>query len=178
MIRFINSLFNSSGSTQMSKTKNILLSISLLAIVACGTGIGNGFRDPTIPNPNYPIDNSVPVTSFLNAVNEYNQSSLVNCGRFTELSLLADIQNGRKCIKQADQTCTPSKYLLDKRNAAGSRFVSFVSVLNDPNNSRCLVKVHTVSNVPGNILNEQRICEAFDEGQMPELTCGILQLLD
>ncbi|MCC7460556.1 MAG: hypothetical protein IT286_04550 [Proteobacteria bacterium] len=162
----------------MSKTKKILLSVALLTIVACGTGIGNGFRDPTIPNPNYPIDNSIPSTSFLNAVNEYNQSSLVDCGRFTELSLPANIQDGRKCIKKADQTCTPSKYLLDKHNAAGSRFVSFVSVENDPNNLGCLVKVHTVSNVPGNILSEQRICEAFDEGQMPELTCGIWQLLD
>ena len=141
--------------------------------IGCGTIIGNGLRDPTTPSPS-PIGLPPPPTAadFQLAIDEYNDSGLDDCGSFTEDSSISELDTGRLCIIDADETCTPKKYLYNKTNTDGSRFVSFVSVISDSGN--CSVRVHTVSSVSPQYLQDTRTCEEFTEGEIPEVACGIL----
>jgi hypothetical protein len=160
----------------MTKSKKILLACTLWVIAACGTGIGNGFFDPTLPPTSSSIDlPNIYDEGFETPVQEYNNSSSVDCGSFSEDSTVGAIDQGRQCIRDALDTCTPSKYLYDKLNSNGSRFVSFVSVkLQSSNPLECEVRVRTVSNVNAEPINDVRTCADFTENQIPEAACGIL----
>lgn len=162
----------------MTKSKQILLALTLWVIAACGTGIGNGlFGDPTFPSKSSSIDiPNIDNKDFQKPVQEYNNSGLQDCGIFSEDSTVGEIDQGRQCIREALDTCTPSKYLYDKLNSNGSRFVSFVSVkLQSSNPLECEVRVRTVSNVNSEAVNDVRTCADYTENQIPEAACGILE---
>ena len=149
--------------------KNLALS-SLLFFLACGTIIGNGFRDPTTGSTQA-ID--LPL-QFDHAIMEYNASNYADCGSFDENSTQVSIDLGRQCIRDALDSCTPSKYLLNKHNPSGSRFVSFVSV-KEVEPGTCKLRVHTISNVsPENIGDRIESCFEIDPDEIPEVACGIL----
>lgn len=158
----------------MTTKKYIQIIALLFSITACGTGIGNGVfgDDPTNPNPSAPITLPPPSDEELDEVIEaYNESSLPTCGVFTEANTVAELDSGRLCIRQADENCNPKKYLYNKTNTDGSRFVSFVSIVE--NAGECQVRVHTVSDVPGNYISDTRTCDDFTENQIPEAACGL-----
>ncbi len=179
-MQFINLRFNFLGWTPMFKTKQKLLLLLLILILpGCGTIIGNGIwgGDPTSPNVS-PIDvpdGASEELDFAGPVDEYNDSTALDCGSFTEDNTVAEIDAGRQCIRDADDTCTPKKYLYYKTNSNGSRFVSFVNVLIDSQNAgQCLIHVHTVTNVSPNFADEESSCDAFTGNEIPEVACGVL----
>lgn len=150
--------------------------ILLLTIIfpACGTIIGNGITDPTGPSMS-PID--APNSNdydFSAPIEEYTTSGLADCGSFTENSTVAEIDVGRQCIRDALEDCIASKYLYNKENSDGSRFVSFVSVT-ESTPGICKLRVHTVSNVEPNPIGDQiRTCTTLQANEIPEVACGIL----
>lgn len=157
----------------MNKFKSILFLLVVFVISNCGTGIGNGIYDPTTSNGSYTpqqLDFSVPV-------HEYKQNSeLANCGSFTEDSTISEIDVGRECVHHAFKYCIESVYLYDKENTDGSRFVSFVSVVKIVNASpgrSCQIHVHTVSDVPPPIGDQEATCYTLGLDELPELACGI-----
>lgn len=177
-----NSPSNFSGLTTMFKKQNKSVTLLLLiSVIACGTGIGNGFRDPTNSGiSTTPI--SLPPLSqgeINEPINEYNaDNSVVDCGSFTQNSTLNEVDQGRSCIYESfhsGEGCIEAKYLLNKTNADGSRFVSFVKVSTDDMGGDCKLRVHTVSNVqPENIGNVIRTCTTLGQNEIPETACGIL----
>jgi hypothetical protein len=105
MIQFTNLRFNSSGSIVMNKKKYVFI-VLLFALSACGTRIGNGNPSPS------PI---ITPLEFWIPINKYLQSTFTDCGMFNEYSSQTSIDAGRQCIRNALDTCTPSKYLYDKK---------------------------------------------------------------
>lgn len=162
----------------MFKTKQKLLLLCLILILpGCGTIIGNGVwqGDPTTSPIDVPDGASNIELDFAGPVNEYNESTALDCGSFTEDNTIAEIDAGRQCIRDADDSCTPKKYLYNKTNTNGSRFVSFVNVLVDSQNpGQCLIYVHTVTNVSPNFADEEASCDAFTGNEIPEVACEIL----
>ncbi len=156
------------------------LSIILAVIISCGTGIGNGIWDPT---------NSVHIGEDINPlrssdinqpIDEYEDTNTtVDCGSFTEQSTLLDVDQGRSCIYDSftsGEGCIDAKYLLNKTNIDGSRFISFVWVQSDDFGGNCKLRVHTVSNIPPNeIGNKIRTCTELQYSEIPEVACGILE---
>ncbi|MCB0271575.1 MAG: hypothetical protein KDD46_01020 [Bdellovibrionales bacterium] len=138
-----------------------------LIFTGCGTIIGNGLPSSNQPT-NAPTEEQLDMPITL-----YNENSLNDCGHFSELSTPEDIQEGRNCIKNADINCIPSKYLFHRTNDDETRFVSLVQVVSDED--QCSIKVYTVSNEPGNFLNDERTCDEFTQGTIPELSCGFNQ---
>ncbi len=163
------------------KQNKSLLLLLLISVIACGTGIGNGFRDPTNSGVSTsPI--AIPPLSqdeINGPINEYNaDNSVVDCGSFTENSTLNNVDQGRSCIYESfnsGEGCIEAKYLLNKTNADGSRFVSFVKVSSNGVGEDCKLRVHTVSNVPPeNIGDVTRTCTTLEVNEIPETACGIL----
>ena len=157
----------------MFKTTQKLFILCLTILLpACGTIIGNGiWSDPTTPvtgsGNNIALNFSAPI-------DQYHQSSLNDCGSFTEQSSVATVDAGRNCIHNAFTACTESKYLYNKTNPDGSRFVSFVSVIEDQSNlGACKLYVHTVSNVPPPIGDVEKTCSTLEANELPEVACGI-----
>ncbi len=171
---FINSRSNFIGWTRMSSTTKKTLLFLMLFAPSCGTIVGNGI-DPTSPVPDAPAGPSISPADFLHVVNEYkNDDRSFDCGSYSENNSAWELESGRACIAHAEPSCDPAKYLYDKTNADGSRFVSFVSVTEtSPGSGECDVYVHTVSNVPGNVFDDQATCDEFTADQIPELACGI-----
>lgn len=157
----------------MNKKIKILGVILLLLSIACGTGIGNGFIDPTVPYGSSTGSSSV--TGFSEPGAEYRDSAFLDCGSFTEDSSLAAVDRGRQCIRDSFSDCREAKYLLDKTNFDHSRFVSFVSIEKIPTDpNHCQLRVHTVSNVPPNpINNEERVCTVLLPNEYIETACGL-----
>lgn len=154
--------------------------------IGCGIGVGNGvWGDPTTPgfgsaDGTTTGGNEKPTPmpmEFKEPINEYYATTLDDCGDFSEDDTLAQVDAGRECIINADSICKPSRYLLNKTNSDGTKFVSYVSVVYDGNNhSNCLIQVHTVSDVPPLVIgNQTRICSAFNDNEIPEVACGILE---
>lgn len=141
---------------------------------ACGTIIGNGiWGDPTSSSGNSAGSAFEPL-HFSEPIDQYHQSSLNDCGSFTEQSSVAAVDAGRTCIHNAFNNCVESKYLYNKTNPDGSRFVSFVSVIEDQSNlGACKLYVHTVSNVPPPIGDIEKTCSTLEANELPEVACGI-----
>ncbi len=162
-------------------SKKLLVASLTMFLFYCGTIIGNGFRDPTNSGiSTSPI--SIPPLSqgeINEPINEYNaDNSVVDCGSFTQNSTLNEVDQGRSCIYESfhsGEGCIEAKYLLNKTNVDGSRFVSFVKVATDDMGGDCKLRVHTVSNVqPENIGNVTRTCTTLEQNEIPETACGIL----
>jgi hypothetical protein len=161
----------------IKKIKPFLIHLLILFPLACGTGIGNGiWGDPTTPPSN---SAAIPAgedrdNSFSIPIYEYSQSTFSDCGKFTEQSSVAEVDAGRACIHNAFDTCTESKYLLNKLNSDDSRFVSFVSVEKIPEDeTTCQLRVHTVSNVPPNPIDVEKTCTTLQPGEYIETACGV-----
>lgn len=150
----------------MSNFKNKFLVGILLSLGSCGTIIGNGINDPDPLNP--PSNEE-----FLKILKEYKDNTSEDCGNYSQDSTLGQIENGRQCIIDADTTCTPSKYLMDRINSNGSRFTSLVTIFFVDPFSPCKIRVRTLSNDPNNIIDANNTCGAFIEGQIPEEACGV-----
>jgi hypothetical protein len=147
---------------------------AMIFAASCGTIVGNGI-DPTSPVPDAPAGPSISPADFLRVRDEYKADDRsFDCGSYSENNTAFEIEGGRACIAHAEPSCDPAKYLFDKTNADGSRFVSFVSVAEtSPGSGECDVYVHTVSNVPGNVFNDHATCDEFTADLIPELACGI-----
>lgn len=151
--------------------------LCVLVLISCGTIIGNGVRgDPTappfsgdvIPNRPFPLnlDFSAPVTEY----REFSDSAA--CGTYTEESTAAEVEAGRLCITNSFTNCIRSKYLYNKENIDGSRFVSFVSV-SEVSRGYCVMRVHTVSDVPPEYIGDAT-GECLTLGNSIPEVCGIL----
>lgn len=189
MIPYIKWPFNFSGLTPMFKKAGFLFICFFVLLhfqTGCGIGVGNGiWGDPTTPGfgsgkPNDQGGKGNPPpkdAEFQEPIDEYYSSGDATCGEFTENNTLEQVDAGRECIINADIHCVPSRYLFNKTNSDGTRFVSYVSVVFDgTSHSSCLIQVHTVSNVPPLILgNQTRICSEFNNNEIPEVACGILE---
>jgi hypothetical protein len=156
----------------------------------CGTGVGNPDGLPgaqgtdaafDAPDPAAEplvasaLDFNAPIKKYETA-NVLNQANGVDCGSFTGNSSVSEVDDGRQCTRNAFLACTPSKYLLNRTNSDGSRFVSYVGIeviLSNP--LTCQVRVHTVSNDSGTkfIGDEEKICQALNGTEMIELACGV-----
>ncbi len=167
-------------------TFRVKLILAIAFLTSCGTIIGNGFYDPSVPagSSGVPAGRTAPTSSnFDQVVQQYISSTLEACGSFSEKSSISSIDAGRECIRMARETCTPSKYLFNKLNTDGSRFTSFVSVdliqgvsEGAPKTPDCQIYVHTISNVPGNYIFDEATCFEFEENEIPEVACGILNV--
>ena len=152
--------------------KNYAKLVSLLLLItACGTGIGNGIFDPTGGGPS--ASPSQINLNFNRPIQDYIESDFADCGDYYVTTAQSQINAGRQCIRDALDTCTESKYLLDKQNANGSRFTSFVSI-QETTPGNCQIRVHTVSSVESNFGDQEATCASFDDNLIPELACGIL----
>jgi hypothetical protein len=153
--------------------KVLLASLTLLSVflqTRCGTIINNGgtANDPTYAG--LPEGDPLISLDFHTPISQYEESPFESCGEFTEESTVAELDAGRQCIHAAFESCSDAKYLYNKTNEDGSRFVSFVSIRGDT----CEIFVHTVSDVPPEYLGDQEaLCDRLEPTELPETACGI-----
>lgn len=153
-----------------NRMKQIILSLAVL-FSSCGTFVGNGI-DPAPKNPTLPGITSEDFMGVLEEYKGYNRGG--DCGSYTQDNSELELENGRSCIAHAEPACEPSKYLYDRTNPDGTRFVSVIIVYEDPmDTTDCLIYVHTVSNEPHHTFDDEKRCSEFTIDEIPELTCGI-----
>jgi hypothetical protein len=174
-MRFIN--YRSSfleWTTMFNKSIQTLSLFFMMILSGCGTIIGNGVLSDA-GNPDSPPVTGTPVKDTFSAIAlAYETSDLADCGSFTNDSPSTRLNIGRQCIRNADTTCKPSKYLYSAKNANGSRFASFVSVqINTEHPAECQIKIRAFSDDLENFIDEHKVCDSFLPNELPELACGV-----
>lgn len=144
-----------------------IASAALFFVVACGVGVGNPTKQILITDQDF--------QKLLDYYSDYktNQSSpVIDCGSYTEKNPETEVDQGRQCIRDAFFACNPAKYLLDKRDAASMRFVSFVWVEKSAD-GKCEIGVHTASTYASIFFGTYASsCESIHTDEVIEFACS------
>ncbi|MEZ4820012.1 MAG: hypothetical protein R3A45_08995 [Bdellovibrionota bacterium] len=104
----------------------------------------------------------------------YQNNNSRDCGAFDVSDSDNEIEAGRTCIKDALENCEEAKYLYLQVKADQTQFLSYVFV-ERVTAIACQMTVRTFSDEAENeIPDTEKTCETIEDGEIPELSCGIL----